>query len=97
MFRFIKRVFFRAMTLFSFNVSSVNSLKCISMKNQECKTREVIINNDYMLYPFSIKINRCNGNCNKISNPYSRVCISNAVKNITVKVFDLMSWKNKTA
>ena len=75
-------------------VSSVNSLKCISMKNQECKVREVIINNDYMLYPFSIKVNRCNGNCNNISN--SRVCVPNVIKNITAKVLDLMSWKNKT-
>ena len=66
------------------------------MKNQECKVREVIINNEYMLYPFSIKVNRCNGNCNNISNPYSRMCVPNIIKNITAKVFDLMSWKNKT-
>ena len=26
-------------------------------ENQECKTRDVIINNDYMVYPFSIKVN----------------------------------------
>ena len=62
-----------------FLVSRVNSLKCISIKNQECKVREVIINNDYMLYPFSIKVNRYNENCNNISNPYSRVCVPNVV------------------
>ena len=38
------------MTFFSFNVLSVNSIECISMKNQESKAREVIINNDYMTY-----------------------------------------------
>ena len=65
------------------------------MKNQECKVREVIIKNDYRLYPFSIKIKGCNGNCNNISNPYSRVCVPNFIKNITVKLFDLMSWKSK--
>ena len=31
-----------------------------------------------------------NENCNNISNPYSRVCVKNVVKNITAKVFDLM-------
>ena len=77
-----------------FLVSNVTSLKCIPMKNQECKTREVII--EYMLYPFSIKVNRCNGNCNNISNPYSRVCVPSFVKNIAAKVFNLMSWKSKT-
>ena len=79
-----------------FLVSNVNSLKCVLMKKQECKVREVIINSDYMLYPFSIKVNRCNGNCDNISNPYSRVCVPNVIKNITAKVFDLISWKNKT-
>ena len=49
-----------------FLVSSVNSLKCVLIKNQECKVREVIVNNEYMLYPFSMKINKCNGNCNNI-------------------------------
>ena len=66
------------------------------MKNQECKVREVIIDNDYRLYPFSIKVNRFNGNCNNISNQYSGVCVPDVVKNITAKVFDLMSWKSKT-
>ena len=96
MFGFFKKVFFTATTFFSFDVLSVNSLECISMKNRECKVREVIRNNDYMLYPFSIKVNRCNGNCTNISNPFSRVCVPDVVKNITAKVFDLMSWKNKT-
>ena len=66
------------------------------MKNQECKVREVIDNNKYMIYSYSIKVNRCNGNFNNISNPYSRVCIPNVIKSITAKVFDLMSWTNKT-
>ena len=48
-----------------------------------------------MLYPFSIKVNRCNGNCNNISNPHSRVCVPKVVKNMTAIVFDLISWKNK--
>ena len=79
-----------------FLVSNVNSLKCILMKNRKCKAREVIVNNEYMLYPYSIKINRCTESCNNISNPYSKVCIPNVIKNITTKIFDLISWKNKT-
>ena len=38
-----------------------------------------------MTYPCSIKVNRCNGNCNNISNPYARVCVPNIIKNITLK------------
>ena len=77
-------------------LSTVNSLKCISIKNQECKVREVIENNEYMVYPYSVKVNRCTGNCNNISNPYARVCIPDIIKSCTVKIFDLMSLKNKT-
>ena len=78
-----------------FLASSVNSLKCVLMKNQNCKIREVIVNNEYMLYPYSIKINRCTGSCNNISNPCSKVCVPNVIKNVTTKMFDLISWKNK--
>ena len=44
------------------NLSCVNPLKCISMKNQECKVRPEIIvinSNDPIFYPFSIKTNKC--------------------------------------
>ena len=90
MFRLIKKILIMAL------LSTVNSLKCISIKNQECKVREVIENNEYMVYPYSVKVNRCTGNCNNISNPYARVCIPDIIKSCTVKIFDLMSLKNKT-
>ena len=85
------------MTLFS-TVNSLNGipLKCVSIKNQECKVTEVIVNNEYMPYPYSIKVNKCNGHCNNINNPYFKVCVPDIIKNITVEVFDLMLWKNKT-
>ena len=35
----IKKVFFTAMTCFGFGPSNVNSLECVSLKNQECKIR----------------------------------------------------------
>ena len=45
-----------------------------------------------MLYPFSMKIDRYNGNRNDISNPYPRKRVPNVIKNITAKVFHLMSY-----
>ena len=47
------------------NLSSINSLECVSMKNQECKVMSEIANinsNNPIFYPFSIKVNKCNGN-----------------------------------
>ena len=60
MFGFIKKVFVVAMVFFNFNPSNINSLECVSMNNQECKTRTKIINinnNEPVFYSFSIKVN----------------------------------------
>ena len=39
-----KKVLVVAMTFFSFNLLSTNSLECVSMKNQEWKLREEVNN-----------------------------------------------------
>ena len=70
MFKFIKKIFVSTLMFLS-SLSHVNSLECISMKNEECKLRPEIVDvssNDPIFYPFSIKINKCSGNCNNISN-----------------------------
>ena len=98
MFRFIKQIFISTMMLFS-NLPNVNSLECISMKNQECKLRHEIVdvnNNNPIFYPFSIKINKCSGNCNNINNPYAKICVPDVIKDLNVKVFNLMSRTNET-
>ena len=47
-----------------------------------------------MTFPYKIKANRCVGSCNGTNNPYFKVCTPDIVKNISVKVFDLISQKN---
>ena len=39
MFRFVKQTFISAMMFFSYYLARANSLCCISMNNQPCKTR----------------------------------------------------------
>ena len=98
MFTFIKQIFISAMMLFS-SLPNVNSLECVSLKNQECKVRSEIVNinsNNPMFYPFSIKINKCIGTCNNINDPYANICAPDAIKDINVKVFNLMSRNNET-
>ena len=98
MFGFFQKMCFVAITFFSFNPSNVNSLECVSMNNQECQTRTKIIisnNNEIVFYPFSIKVNKCSGNCNNINNSYAKLCVPDVVKNKNVKVFNLMSWSNQ--
>ena len=66
MFSFVKKVFVLGLT---------GALNCVSINNQECKVRPKIIDvssNNPIFYPFSVKINRCSGNCNSINDPYKR-------------------------
>ena len=68
-------------------------------ENVECKVRLEIINinnNNPIFCPFSVKINRCNGNCNNINEPYAKICVSDTVKNLNVKVFNLMTLNDET-
>ena len=69
------------------------------MNNQAFKVRPEIINvnsNNPVFYTFSIKTNKCSGNCNNINNPYAKICVPVAVKDLNVKVFNLMSRTNET-
>ena len=49
-----------------------------------------------MFYPYSIKINKCKGSCNTISDPYTKICVPDTMKDINVKAFNLMSRTNET-
>ena len=99
MFRFVKRIFVSAMILYGFNLSSVNPLECSTMNNQECKVRPEIVNvnsKEPVFFPFSIKTSKCSGSCSNISNPYAKLCVPDVVKNLNVKVFNLISRTNET-
>ena len=81
------------------SLANVNLLEYVSMKNRECKVRSKIVDvnsNNPIFYPFSIKTNKCSGNCNNINNPYAKICIPHTVKNLNIKVFNLMSLANET-
>ena len=49
-----------------------------------------------VFYPFSIKTSKCSGSCNNINDPYAKIRVPDVVKNLIVKVFNLMSRTNKT-
>ena len=68
------------------------------MNNQACKIRPEIINinsNEPVFYPFSIKTSKCSGSCKSIDDPYAKICVPDDVKDLNVKVFNLMSTTNE--
>ena len=95
MFGFTKKIiFFTAMAFVS-----CNALKCVSMSNQECKIRPAIINinsNEPSFYPYSIFVNKSSGSCNDINDLHAKLYVTDVVKNMNFKVFNLMSRINET-
>ena len=70
------------------------------MNNQECKIRPQIVkinrNEPLLYYPYNVKINKCSGNGNNIDGPKVKLWSPDVVKNINVKVFNLISKRNET-
>ena len=110
MFGFIKKALFGELTLLSsviplsaapLNATQLGATpkKYVSMTNQECKVRPELVNvnsHEPVFYPFGIKASQCSGSCNNINDPYTRMCVLKVVKNLNVKVLNLMSRTNKT-
>ena len=93
MFGFVKQAVLRLS-----NVGELLAKKCVFMSNQLRQPRSTIFDtnsNEPLYYPFSV--NKCSGSCNDIDNPYAQFCVPDAVKNINVKVFNLMSRINETS
>ena len=96
-FSFVKKVFVLGLTVLSSSIT--DALNCVSMNNQKCKVRPRIvdiISNSPVLYPFNIKVNKCSGNCSSIIDPYAKTFVSDTVKDLNVRVFNLMSRNNET-
>ena len=95
MFGSIMKIFILIIGLIGLSLNVI-PLTCVSMSNQECKIRPVIINiNSKEYYPYSILVNKCSGSCNDINEPYAKLFIPDVVKNINIKAFNLMSRNNK--
>ena len=80
-------------------LTSANTLSYISMNKQECKERlqTVHLNRDEPGFlPFKIKTSKCGGSCNNINNPNAKLSLPDVVKNLNVKVFNVMSITNET-
>ena len=99
MFGFIKKIFLTGLTILSYlNPLSATPLSCISMNNQECKVRPEIINvnvNEPVFYPLILLTTKCSNSCNNINDPYAKMCVPDVLKNLNVKVFNLMSRTNE--
>ena len=68
-------------------------MQCVFIKNWPFQARSIFADMDSsetLFYSFIVSINKCGGNCNTIDAPYARVCISNDLKNMNLKISNFM-------
>ena len=56
----------------------------------------MLIEMNLCFFPFSIETSKCSGSCNNINYSYANICVPDVVKNLNVKVFNLMPRTNET-
>ena len=100
MFALIKKIF---IGLLGSIVSASNHTKRISLSNQNCMTQPVVINlnpNEYNqelhCYPFTVKLDRCNGSCNTLNDLFNKVCVPNKTEDLNLSVFNMITEINKS-
>ena len=82
-----------------FSILKVKTLECVSAINEKCMLRPKIIDlnkNVPVFYPYSIKVNKCSEDFNNINDPMAKLCVSNIVKDMNIKVFNLLARINET-
>ena len=80
-------------------IIKTKALECVSVTNQECMARLKIIDvnkNEIVFYPLSIKVSKCNGNCNNINDPMVKLCVPDIIKDMNIKVFNMLARINET-
>ena len=88
-----------SLTVCLFNLFKTKSLECVSVINQKCMSRPKIIQtnaNEPVFYPLSINLNKCSRDCNNINDPMAKLCVPNIVKDMNIKVLNLLARINET-
>ena len=93
MFNLIKQVF---IPLLSFSRSLAT--KCVSLNNEPHMIIHFLIDLnlfEFKYYSFMISLDICNGSCNSVNNLSMRICIPSKRKDVKVKVFNMITSRNK--
>ena len=96
MFELIRKMFIGLLTSI---VNVCNHAKCVSF----CMTQLTFISLDpnectqeFLYYPFVVKLDRCIGSCNTLIDLFSKVCIPNKTEDLNLSVFNIITEMNES-
>ena len=81
------------------SILKVKTLECVPVINEKCMSRPKIIDlnkNEPVFYPLSIKVNKCSRDCSNINDPMAKFRVPNIVKDMNIKVFNLLARINES-
>ena len=100
MFGLIKKIFIGLLTSL---VNGSNHAKCVLLSNQKCMIQPTLIDlhpNEYSqefhYYPFTVKLDRCVGNCNTLNHLSNKVCVPNKIEDLNVSVLNMITGINES-
>ena len=84
-------------------VNASNHTKCASLSNQKCMTQPTLINfhpNEYSqelyCYPFAVKLDRCIGCCNTLSDLSNKECVPKKTEDLNLSMFNMITGINES-
>ena len=89
--------FYRISIFIDFNGHKFVELYFNEQSRMQSKTKIVNVSgDDPVFFLFSIETSKCSTSCSNINSPHAKLCVPDVVKNLNVKVFNLMSRTNET-
>ena len=74
----------------------MGALECVSVVNQKCVPRPKILNvnegiGEALFCPYKLS-----GSCDTLNNPMSKICVPKIIKNVNMKVYNVLMRSNET-
>ena len=84
-----------------FSILKIRALECVSVVNQKCMSRPKILNvneriGEALFYLFNVQVNKCNGSCDALDNPMSKICVPKIIKNVNIIIYNFLMRLNET-
>ena len=84
-----------------FGIIKTKALECVSVINQKCMPRPKILDvnegvGEALFYLYNVLVNKSSGSCITLDDPMGKLCVTNIVKRVNMKVYNFLMKLNET-
>ena len=89
------------LTISLFSIIKTRALECVSLINRKCMPSPKILDvnegvGEALFYPYNVLVNKCSGSCDTLDDPMTKLCVSNIIKRVNMKVYNFLMRLNET-